>query len=161
MPIEVYYWYERDWFAVPLNMSVPKKILIIEDDDVARELIGLALLRRGYQIALAEDGIRGYNSAVFLKPDLIIADISMPAGDGLELIARVRATPSLDGTPILVTTAFGSGRATFSLQHGANAYEPKPIDPHSFLATVDRLLAQSNTLAGRLACKLPSTRTAV
>jgi CheY-like chemotaxis protein len=127
-------------------MRVPKKILIIEDDDVSRELMGLALLKRGYQVALAQDGVSGYDSAVFLRPDLIVTDISMPGGDGLELIIRVRKTPVLVRTPILVTTAFGSGRATFSLQKGANAFEPKPIDPHSFLATVDRLLNQSDTL---------------
>ena len=128
------------------GMGVPKKILIIEDDDASRELIGLALLKHGYEVAIAEDGIRGYDSAVFLRPDLIVTDISVPADDSLELIVRVRKTPTLANTPILVTTAFGSGRATFSLQQGASAYEPKPIDPHSFLATVDRLLTQCDTL---------------
>jgi len=128
------------------GMGVPKKILIIEDDDVSRELIGLALLKRGYEVTIAEDGIRGYDSAVFLRPDLIVTNISAPANDGLELIVRVRKTPTLANTPILVTTAFGSGRATFSLQQGANAYEPKPIDPHGFLTTVDRLLTQCDTL---------------
>ena len=128
------------------DIGVPKKILIIEDDDVSRELIGLALLKRGYEVTIAEDGIPGYDSAVFLRPDLIVTNISGPADDGLELIVRVRKTPTLANTPILVTTAFGSGRATFSLQQGANAYEPKPIDRHGFLTTVDRLLTQRDTL---------------
>jgi len=127
-------------------MSVPKKILIIEDDDIVRELMGVALLKRGYEVTVAEDGVEGYDTAVFLKPDLIVTDIRMPAADGLHLMRRVRDTPSLEDVPILVTTAFGTGTATFSLQHGADAYEPKPIDLQSFLATVERLLASRDTL---------------
>jgi two-component system response regulator ResD len=122
-----------------------KKILVIEDDDVARELIGLALLKRGYQVTLAENGVEGYDTALFLKPDLIVTDIRMPAADGIHVVRRVRDTPALETTPILITTAFGDGSATFSLQLGANAFEPKPLDPHSFLTTVERLLADRDT----------------
>ena len=125
---------------------MPKKILVIEDDEVTRELVGMALLKRGYQVTLAEDGVRGYDTAVFLKPDLIVTDIRMPGADGVHVVRRVRDTPSLEKTPILVTTAFGTGNATFSLQLGASAYEPKPLDPQSFLATVERLLSSSDTL---------------
>ena len=123
-----------------------RRILVIEDDEVSRELMSMALLKRGYQVTLAEDGVRGYDKALFLKPDLIITDISMPGADGIHVVRRVRDTPSLEKTPILITTAFGTGGATFSLQLGANAYEPKPIDPQSFLTTVDRLLADCDTL---------------
>jgi CheY-like chemotaxis protein len=122
-----------------------KKILVIEDDDVARELMGLALLKRGYQVTLAENGVEGYDTALFLKPDLIVTDIRMPAADGIQVVRRVRDTPTLEATPILITTAFGDGSATFSLQLGANAFEPKPLDPHSFLTTVERLLADRDT----------------
>ena len=119
-----------------------KKILVIEDDDVARELMRMALERRGYMVVTAEDGIRGYERAVSFHPDLIITDISMPAADGVHLVRRVRDTPEIAVTPILVTTGYGSGNATFSLAQGATAYEPKPIDPESLLATVERLLQQ-------------------
>jgi CheY-like chemotaxis protein len=122
-------------------MSDAKKILVIEDDDVARELMRRALERRGYRVVMAEDGIRGYEQAVNERPDLIVTDISMPAADGVHLVRRVRDTPEIAETPILVTTGFGSGNATFSLAQGATAYEPKPIDPESFLATIERLLA--------------------
>jgi CheY-like chemotaxis protein len=123
---------------------MPKKILVIEDDDVARELMGMALLRRGYQVTLAENGVEGYDTALFLKPDLIVTDIRMPAADGIHVVRRVRDTTTLESTPILITTAFGDGSATFALQLGANAFEPKPLDPQSFLTTVDRLLADCN-----------------
>lgn len=121
---------------------MPKKILLIEDDDDARELLGMALLKRGYQVTLAENGVEGYDTALFLKPDLIVTDIRMPAADGIHVVRRVRDTASLETVPIVITTAFGDGSATFCLQLGANAFEPKPLDPHSFLTTVERLLAE-------------------
>jgi two-component system chemotaxis response regulator CheY len=123
-------------------MSDAKKILVIEDDDVARELMRMALERKGYRVFTAEDGIQGYEAAVREHADLIITDISMPAADGVHLVRRVRDTPEIAVTPILVTTGFGSGHATFSLAQGATAYEPKPIDPDSFLATVARLIEE-------------------
>ena len=122
------------------------KILIIEDDDVARELMRMALESRGHDVTVAENGVAGYDAALFVKPDLIVTDIQMPGAEGVHVVRRVRDTRSLENTPILVITAFGSGTATFSLQLGANAYEPKPLDPHSFLSTVERLLAGRDTL---------------
>ena len=125
---------------------MPKTILVIEDDDVMRELMQLSLVRSGYEVTVAEDGVRGYDTALFLKPDLIVTDIQMPGADGIHVVRRVRDTPSLERTPILVTTAFGTGSATFALQLGANAYEPKPINSQSFLSTVRRLLVDRETL---------------
>ena len=119
-----------------------KSILVIEDDEVARELMRMALERRGYRVVVAEDGIEGYDRAVSLRPDLIVTDIQMPAADGIHLVRRARDTPELASTPILVTTGFGSGSATFALGQGATAYEPKPINPESFLMTVKRLLEE-------------------
>jgi DNA-binding response OmpR family regulator len=123
-----------------------KRILIIEDDDTTRELLRMALDKRGYDVTVAEDGVRGYDTALFLRPALIVTDIKMPGADGIHVIRRIRDTASLENTPIVVTTAFGTGTATFSLQLGANAYEPKPIDLDSFVATVKRLLREHNSL---------------
>ena len=122
------------------------KILVIEDDDVSRELMRLALMNRGHEVTVADNGVEGYDAAVFIQPDLIVTDIRMPGADGVHVVRRVRDTPSLEDTPILVTTAFGTGTATFSLQLGANAYEPKPLDPRSFLTTVERILSSCDTL---------------
>jgi DNA-binding response OmpR family regulator len=121
------------------------KILVIEDDDVARELMQMALEARGHEVSVAENGVAGYDAALFTKPDLIVTDIQMPGADGVHVVRRVRDTPSLAQTPILVTTAFGTGTATFALQLGADAYEPKPLNPQSLLATVERLLVTQNT----------------
>lgn len=122
------------------------RILVIEDDVVLRELMRVTLEKCGYEVTVAADGVRGYDTALFIKPDLIVTDIRMPAADGIHVVRRVRDTESLERTPILVTTAFGDGGATFCLQLGANAYEPKPIDPQSLLTTVERLLADRDSL---------------
>lgn len=121
-------------------MSSEQTILVVEDDDVARELMRRALERRGYAVITAEDGIQGYEQAVISLPRLIITDINMPGADGVHLVRRIRDTEALADVPILVTTGYGSGNATFSLAQGATAYEPKPLDPESFLSTVKRLL---------------------
>ena len=122
-----------------------EKILVIDDDDEMRELMRMTLEQSGYEVAIAEDGVRGYDAALFFKPDLIVTDIQMPGADGIHVVRRVRDTASLETTPILVTTVFGTGTATFSLQVGANAFEPKPINSQSFLSTVKRLLADRDT----------------
>ena len=117
-----------------------KKILLIEDDDEVRELMLTALQQDGYEVATAADGFHGYDTALFMRPDLIITDISMPGDYGIQVLGRLRRRPGLEQTPVLVTTALGTGSATFSLQQGASAFEPKPIDTQSFRATVRRLL---------------------
>jgi CheY-like chemotaxis protein len=123
-----------------------KKILVIEDDDVMRQLMQMTLEQNGYEVVTAADGVRGYDAALFLKPDLIITDIRMPGADGIHVVRRVRDTDSLADTPILVMTAFGTGSATFSLQLGANAFERKPVDPKSLLSTIKRLLGERDSL---------------
>lgn len=123
-------------------MSGVKKILVVEDDDETRELLRMALERRGYTVFTAEDGVQGFEEAMRSRPDLIVTDITMPAADGAHLVRRVRDTPEVAETPILITTGFGTGNATFTLSQGATAYEPKPIDRDSFMATVERLIGK-------------------
>jgi two-component system cell cycle response regulator DivK len=119
-----------------------KKILVAEDDDVERELIRLTLERAGYAVLAAGDGERGFALAEAERPDLIITDVSMPEADGVYLIRRVRETPELAATPILVITGFGTGSATVTLGHGADAYEPKPLNPDALREAVRRLLGE-------------------
>ena len=123
-------------------MSEAKRILVVEDDDVARELVRRTLARRGYEVTTAADGIEAYDLALKLMPDLIITDIQMPGADGAHFVRRVRDTPGLLITPILVTTGYGTGSATLTLAQGADAFEPKPVDPESLLRSVERLLSK-------------------
>jgi two-component system response regulator TctD len=123
-------------------MSEAKRILVVEDDDVARELVRRTLARRGYDVTTAADGIEAYDLALKITPDLIITDIQMPGADGAHFVRRVRDTPGLLITPIIVTTGYGTGNATLTLTQGADAYEPKPVDPESLLRSVERLLSK-------------------
>jgi CheY-like chemotaxis protein len=118
-----------------------KRILVVEDDDDTRELMRMTLERRGYAVSTAPDGIAGYEQAVAERPDLIVADIQMPAADGVHLVRRVRDTDSIARVPIVITTGTSFGNAAYTLAQGADAYEPKPIDPASLIKTVGRLLA--------------------
>ena len=121
-------------------MKKAKTILVIEDDEVQRELMSMTLKKRGYQVLTAENGVYGYDQALDSPPDLIVTDINMPGADGLHVVRRVRDTPELAGTRILVTTGYGTGMAAFSLAEGADGYEPKPLNPESLVASVERLL---------------------
>jgi CheY-like chemotaxis protein len=121
-------------------MNEPKKILVAEDDEIARELMCMMLKRQGYHVVTAEDGLKAYEFALVLHPDLIITDVQMPSADGAHFVRRVRDTEELAATPIIVTTGFGTGNATLTLSIGADAYEPKPVNPASLLETVRRLL---------------------
>jgi DNA-binding response OmpR family regulator len=118
-----------------------KKILVVEDDDVERELVRMTLEREGHRVLVADNGARGFELAMEERPDLIVTDVWMPTADGVYLIRRVRSTPELASTPILVTTGFGTGSASVSLGQGADAFEPKPLDPDSLRESVRRLLA--------------------
>ena len=122
-------------------MTESKKILVAEDDDLARELMCRTLERQGYAVTTAEDGLKAYELALGMRPDLIITDVSMPGADGAHFVRRVRDTGELSATPIIVTTGFGTGSATYTLSIGADAYEPKPVNPANLLETVRRLLA--------------------
>ena len=123
-------------------MTEVKKILLAEDDEVTRQLMCMTLERQGFEVVTAEDGIQAYDFALIQRPDLIITDVSMPGADGAQLVRRVRDTDGIAATPIIVTTGFGTGSATFTLTAGADAYEPKPVNPVSLLETVRRLLSE-------------------
>jgi DNA-binding response OmpR family regulator len=120
---------------------MPKKILIVEDDEVARELMRMTLEHQGYAVETAEDGLRGYELALQSRPDLIVTDLQMPSADGVHLVRRLRDTDVLAQTPVLIVTGMGFGDAAFTLTQGADAYVPKPLDPESLIETVRRLLS--------------------
>src|SRR5262249_15980685 len=123
-----------------------ERIVVMEDDGVTRELMRMTLAQNGYEVSIAEDGVRGYDAALLLKPDLIVTGIQMPGADGIHVVRRVRDTASIENTPILVTTTFGTGGGPFSLQVGGDGFQPQPIKQQSFLSAVKRLLADRDVI---------------
>ena len=119
------------------------QILVIEDDNTTRLLLQKTLEREGYQIALAEDGVKGMEKALSISPALIISDWVMPGLDGMELCRQVRSHPQLSGVFVILL----SSRETVAdrvegLDAGADEFLSKPIDPNELRARVRAGLRQ-------------------
>jgi two-component system chemotaxis response regulator CheY len=119
---------------------LPKKILVIEDDPDARNLIETVLKLEGFVVTLAADGREGLDKVSLESPDLIITDISMPRLDGLSLIQLLRTMPLFRTVPILAITSFGTERATTALRAGANRALARPIRNELLVEFVNNLL---------------------
>lgn len=119
---------------------MPKSILVVEDNADMRELMEMYLRKAGYIVTLAEDGAGGLRAVEAECPDLMITDLNMPNGDGVELIERLRAKPGLIDLPIFVLTANGDGRSHKAREAGANVVMRKPIDLESLIDIVKVLL---------------------
>ena len=122
-------------------MTPKKKILVVDDErDIVKALM-IRLKTQGYDVVTAFDGAQGVFMAHKEKPDLIILDIRMPAGDGFSVAAKLReSTPTLD-IPIIFLT--GSPERTSeerALEVGARFYIKKPYDPEELLDAVRRAL---------------------
>jgi two-component system cell cycle response regulator DivK len=118
-----------------------KRILLVEDNADNRDMLARRLLRRGYEVAVAEDGGQGLELAEALHPDVILMDLSMPVMDGWEAIRRLRRHPELSQTPVVALTghAMKDDRAK-SLAAGADEYMAKPLDFAALLKMLQRLL---------------------
>jgi CheY-like chemotaxis protein len=116
------------------------RILVVEDNTDSRDILSKLLRMSGYEVTSACDGERGYSAALDQIPDLIITDINMPVMGGLELLKKVRLKSQLDGTAILVVTAFGDEAARQAIDAGADAAAAKPFDFESFIGTVEDLI---------------------
>ena len=121
-------------------MQLPKTILIVDDNIDMLELLRMYLRDAGHTIAVAEDGNEALRAIEAQCPDLLITDLRMPNGDGLELIERLRAKPELNEMPILVLTANGDGKSHKARDAGANVVMRKPVDFDSVKDVVKELL---------------------
>lgn len=110
------------------------RILHIEDDPANRLLVRKLLGPAGFEVIDAVDGLEGIRKALSERPDLVLVDIAIPGLDGYEVTLRLRAEPSLRGTPIVAITAEGNREA--SLAVGCDGFLLKPIDARSFAETV-------------------------
>ena len=131
--------------------TVPKKILVVEDDREIRTATVRLLTRTGYQVFEAENGARGLEAALAIRPDLILSDVAMPELDGIELCRRVRANPVLKATlfMFLSSTRTKSSEQADGLDVGADGYIARPIGNRELLSRVSALLriVEANTRA--------------
>ncbi len=114
-----------------IKEGLPKKILIVDDNQDGRELVVKILKNRGYQMIEAVDGEEALEKASAECPDLILLDISIPKLDGYEVTRRLKSQVKFKDTPIIALTAHAmKGDREKALESGCDGYISKPIDIH-------------------------------
>lgn len=119
-----------------------KRILLVEDNELNRDMLSRRLERRGYEVVIAVDGEEGLRLAAEAKPDLVLMDMSLPVLDGWEATRRIKTSAETKHLPVLGLTAHAmpSDREKV-LEAGCDEYETKPIELPRLLAKIESLLS--------------------
>jgi CheY-like chemotaxis protein len=117
------------------------KILLVEDNEMNRDMLSRRLERRGYEVVLAVDGQQGVELAQSACPDLILMDMSLPVIDGWEATRQLKSMERMKSVPIIALTAHAmSGDREKALEAGCNDYDTKPIELPRLLGKIEALL---------------------
>jgi two-component system, cell cycle response regulator DivK len=118
------------------------KILLVEDNEMNRDMLSRRLKRNGYDVVIAIDGQQGVDMAASEAPDLILMDMSLPVIDGWEATRRVKANEETRGIPVIALTAHAmAGDREKAIEAGCEDYDTKPVE-------ITRLLEKITTLLG-------------
>jgi CheY-like chemotaxis protein len=118
-----------------------KKILVVDDDQDMLLLLNARLKANGYEVVFANDGLTCISMARKEKPDLILLDLGLPAGDGFVTLERLRGLLPVADTPVVVFTAKGEDEAKErAMSLGAKAFFEKSVDKDELLGAIWRLL---------------------
>ena len=121
------------------------KLLIVEDNEMNRDMLSRRLARRGYTTVIAVDGAAGIAAARSEQPDLILMDLSLPVFDGWEATQRLKSDPVTSAIPIIALSAHAmTTDRDRALAVGCDEYETKPIDLPRLLEKIEALLKQAN-----------------
>lgn len=124
-----------------MNMA---KILLVEDNEMNRDMLSRRLLRKGYDVVMAVDGEEGVAMASTQSPDLILMDMSLPVLNGWDATRRIKADSALAGIPVIALTAHAmASDRELALAAGCDAYETKPIDLPQLLEKIESLLRRA------------------
>jgi len=117
------------------------KILLVEDNEMNRDMLSRRLARKGFDVAIAEDGQRGVDMAAAETPDLILMDMSLPVIDGWEATRRIKGASETATIPIIALTAhaMASDREK-AMQAGCDDYDTKPVELPRLLEKIGKLL---------------------
>jgi two-component system, cell cycle response regulator DivK len=122
------------------------KILLVEDNEMNRDMLSRRLERKGYTVAIAVDGQQGVDMTYADAPELILMDMSLPIIDGWEATRRLKADDKTKAIPIIALTAHAmSGDREKALEAGADEYDTKPVDLPRLLAKIEALLRKKTT----------------
>ena len=117
------------------------RLLLVEDNEMNRDMLTQRLERKGYQIMIAVDGIEGVRMAKSERPDLILMDMSLPNIDGWEATRLIKASVETRDIPVIALTSHAMpGDRERSLEVGCDEYDTKPIDFYRLLTKIDRLM---------------------
>jgi two-component system cell cycle response regulator DivK len=118
------------------------KILLVEDNEMNRDMLSRRLVRNGHQVVIAIDGQQGVNMALSELPDLILMDMSLPVIDGWEATRQVRANDATRKIPVIALTAHAmAGDREKAMEAGCDDYDTKPVE-------ITRLLGKMTALLG-------------
>ncbi len=119
------------------------KILLVEDNEMNRDMLSRRLLRKGYEVVIAVDGQQGVDLAASEAPDVILMDMSLPIIDGWEATRRIKADPATQPIPVIALTAHAmAGDREQALGAGCNDYDTKPIELPRLLEKITAQLAR-------------------
>ena len=117
------------------------KILLVEDNEMNRDMLSRRLLRNGYEVVIAVDGQQGVNMALSERPALILMDMSLPVIDGWDATRRIKADAATRGIPVIGLTAHAmAGDREKAMEAGCEDYDTKPIELARLLGKIAALL---------------------
>ena len=120
-----------------------KKILLVEDNEMNRDMLSRRLVRNGYQVLLAVDGEQAVNVAAADLPDLVLMDMSLPVIDGWEATRRIKAAAPTAHIPIIALTAHAmAGDREQAMAAGCDDYDTKPIELARLIGKIEALLGR-------------------
>lgn len=123
------------------------RILLVEDNEMNRDMLSRRLERKGYEVLIAVDGEQGVQMALSDAPDLVLMDISLPVMDGYEATRRIKAERR--GTPVIALTAHAmAGDRERTMEAGCDDYDTKPINLPRLLDKIELHLKSNTTTAG-------------
>jgi two-component system, cell cycle response regulator DivK len=119
------------------------RILLVEDNEMNRDMLSRRLARKEYEVLVAVDGKEGVEMAGSEAPDLILMDMSLPVMDGWEATRQLKASPETKDIPIIALTAHAmSGDREKAMEAGCDDYDTKPIELSRLLAKMEALLGE-------------------
>jgi two-component system, cell cycle response regulator DivK len=119
------------------------KILLVEDNEMNRDMLSRRLVKRGYDVAIALDGEQGVAMAHAEIPALILMDMSLPGIDGWEATRQLKAAPATRAIPVIALTAHAmAGDREKALAAGCDDFDTKPVDLTRLLEKIEALLAR-------------------
>ncbi|PPS45171.1 response regulator [Chroococcidiopsis sp. TS-821] len=121
------------------------KILLVEDNEMNRDMLSRRLTRKGYDVVFAVDGAQGLSMTSSENPDIILMDMSLPVIDGWEATRQLKTNPRTRNIPVIALTAHAmSGDREKALTAGCDEYDTKPIELPRLLAKIEALLGRTN-----------------